>query len=465
MKNIHLIELLYDSNTILNLFEPLSHIEWSMLLYSGHNNKHPNSRFDILVASPTLTLVTQNNTTTITVNKNRQIYRNINPFILLQKYINYDTNNIKIHCNHKLPFQGGLLGVFGYDLIRNFEVLPKLAQQDLSFPDIAVGLYRWAIISDHKYHKSYLITHDNPSHILSWIYRKENTNKNNESKNLFQLSKPWISNINRLEYSKKFNTIKKYLLSGDCYQICLAQRFSTSYFGNEWIAFRHLLEYNNAPFSAFIRLPNKLSILSLSPERFIKLHNTDIQTQPIKGTLSRLKNPYDDYLQTIKLYQSAKNKSENLMIVDLLRNDIGKVAIPGSIHVPKLFDIQSFTGVHHMVSTITGKLDKKFSAFDLLYACFPGGSITGAPKIQAMKFIEQLEPQRRSIWAGSIGYFSYCGNMDTNIAIRTLLTNGKQIFCSVGSGIVFESKENIEYQEMKDKISTLLLPLSKFFIK
>lgn len=458
--NMHLIELPYDPHFILHAFEPLSHQAWSMLLYSGHDNKHPDSRFDILVSSPILTLISQNNKTTITINKNYQIYHNTDPFKLLQKYIQYNMYNKQQYYNHQLPFHGGFVGVFGYDLIRYTESLPKIAQQDFACPDMAVGLYRWAIIADHKLYKIYLITYDNPNTILSWIHKKKYTHHNT-----LKLSKPWISNINRSEYSKKFYIIKKNLIAGNCYQICLSQRFSTSYIGNEWIAFRHLLKYNHAPFSAFIRLPNKLSILSLSPERFLKLHNTTIQTQPIKGTFARLKNTKDDKLQATALSQSIKNQSENLMIVDLLRNDIGKVAVPGSIQVPKLFDIQSFPGVHHMVSTITGTIDSNFSAFDLLKACFPGGSITGAPKIQAMKLIEQLEPHRRNIWSGSIGYISYCGNMDTNIAIRTLLANGKNFFCSVGSGIIYDSDEEIEYQEMKDKISTILTPLSCFYLK
>lgn len=458
----HLIELTYDPDIVLNLFESISNIDWSMLLYSGNENTHPDSRFDILVTSPILTLTTYKNRTKIIFDNKHQTYYNINPFFLLKKYIK--RTNITPHYNHQLPFQGGLLGVFGYDLVRYIEPFPRLKKKDLIFPDMAIGLYRWTIITDHKSYKSYIISYDNPNKILSWIYMIKQNNKKILKKS-FQLLTPWTSNINALEYSKKFDIIKKSLISGNCYQVCLAQCFSASYTGNEWIAFRELLKYNTSPFSAFIRLPNNLNILSLSPERFLKLHNKNIQTQPIKGTISRLNNPYDDYMQTIKLYQSQKNKSENLMIVDLLRNDIGKVAIPGSIYVPKLFDIQSLPNVHHMVSTIVGKLEKKFSAFDLLQACFPGGSITGAPKITAMKLIEQLEPQHRNIWSGSIGYISYCGNMDTNIAIRTLLTNGKKILCSAGSGIVFDSNADEEYQEMKNKVSTLLLPLSKFLLK
>ncbi|URJ29580.1 aminodeoxychorismate synthase component I [Blochmannia endosymbiont of Camponotus modoc] len=461
---MHLIELPYHPYTILNLFDPLSNTPWSMLLYSGHNNKHPDSRFDILVTDPTLTLITHNNITTISDNKNHQI-DNTDPFILLKKYTHI--MSMKPENNCQLPFQGGFLGVFGYDLARYIESLPKLAEQDLSFPDMAIGLYRWAIIADHKLCKNYLVTHDNPNQILTWVYKQQHIYKKNHVSNAsFNLVQPWQSNISRAEYAQKFHTIQKHIISGNCYQVCLSQRFSAPYIGDEWIAFRYLLHYNHAPFSAFIRLPNKLSILSLSPERFLKLHNTKIKTQPIKGTLPRLKNAQDDYHQIIKLSKSTKNQSENLMIVDLLRNDIGRVAVPGSIHVSKLFDIQSFPGVHHMISTITGELSNNFSACDLLRACFPGGSIIGAPKVQVMQLIEQLEPQRRHVWSGSIGYLSCCGNMDTNIAIRTMLAERQYLFCSVGSGIIFESDEEVEYQEMQDKISTLLLPLlKKFYLK
>lgn len=461
----HLTELPYAPNFLLDVFSSLSNKAWSMLLHSGCKNNHADSRFDILVTSPILTIVSKNNITTIKCDKYHKKYYNIDPFSLLKKYMHQHTNQKQLYHDYQIPFQGGFLGVFGYDLIRYTETLPEIAQQDLSFPDMAIGLYNWTIITDHKLCKIYLITRENPKKILSWIQKKYTYHNNTLQQHSLQLLSPWSSNINRLEYSKKFNFIKKHLIAGNCYQICLSKRLSTFYIGNEWIAFRHLLKYNDAPFAAFIRLPNQLAILSISPERFLKLHNKKIQTQPIKGTLPRLKNIRNDYLQIMALYQSIKNRSENLMIVDLLRNDIGKVAIPGSIQVPKLFNIQSFSGVHHMVSTITGKIDENFSAFDLLRACFPGGSITGAPKIQAMKIIEQLEPQRRTVWSGSIGYISYCGNMDTNIVIRTLLTNGKKIFCSVGSGIIFDSTEDIEYQEMKDKISTILKPLSCFYAK
>ncbi|CAD83505.1 para-aminobenzoate synthase component I [Candidatus Blochmanniella floridana] len=453
----NLIEFPYHPHSSLKLFKSLSSNPWSILLYSGYDNKHPDSRFDILVTNPSLTLTTYDKITTISYN-NKNKTSNQDPFLLLKKYT--QIYQLKTDHNYPIPFQGGFIGVFGYDLVRNIELIPTLAQKDIHLPDMAIGFYKWAIISDHKTLKNYLVTHNDPKPILNWIHQQYAYNDKHMQS--FQLLNAWQSNITINEYSKKFKIIKKHLKMGNCYQICLSQRFKAPYIGHEWTAFRYLLNYNTAPFSAFIRLPNYSSILSFSPERFIKLKNSNIITQPIKGTLVKLKNTKEDQKQKQKLSQSSKDQSENLMIVDLLRNDIGKVAIPGSIQVTRLFEIQSFSQVHHMVSTIIGKLDNKFSAIDLLKACFPGGSITGAPKIQAMKLIETLEPHRRSVWSGSIGYLSCCGNMDTNISIRTLLTNKYNLFCTVGSGIIFESKQDLEYQEMQDKISTLLTPLSQY---
>lgn len=458
---INLIELPYQPYYTLNLFEHLSSIQWSMLLYSGNNNNHSDARFDILVTNPILTLITQNQITTISY-KNTVIHCTKDPFFILKEY--KKKFNLPFDTHYPIPFQGGFIGVFGYDLAKYIEPIPKLKKQDIFLPDMAIGLYRWAIITDHKIFKNYLVTHDNPNLILKWIKKYNSYNINTNAS--FKLLTKWNTNINQTEYSKKFRIIRKNLIEGNCYQICLSQRFTASYIGNEWIAFRYLLKYNQAPFSAFIRLPKKASILSFSPERFIQLNNLNIKTQPIKGTLPKLKNVHNDRKQIIKLSKSIKNKSENLMIVDLLRNDIGKVAIPGSINVIKLFDIQSFSKIHHMISTIIGKLDKKFDVCDLIRACFPGGSITGAPKFQAMKLIEELEPNCRNIWSGSIVYLSCCGNMDSNIIIRTFLAEKNRLFCSVGSGIVFDSNKNLEYQEMLDKVSTLLIPLlDNFYYK
>ncbi len=250
-------------------------------------------------------------------------------------------------------------------------------------------------------------------------------------------------------------SVKEYLSAGDSYQINLAQRHCAQYSGSEWHAFEVLDEHNQAPFSAFIRLEDS-AIISISPERFLQLHNRVIETKPIKGTRPRFVDPAEDKNSALELANAPKDQAENLMIVDLLRNDIGRVAKPGSVKVPKLFDIESFPAVHHLVSTVTGELDNQYQATDLLRACFPGGSITGAPKVRAMEIIEELEPHRRSVYCGSIGYISAHGVMDTSITIRTLIATQGEIYAWAGGGIVADSDCHDEYQETYHKLGKIL---------
>ncbi|MDF5303005.1 aminodeoxychorismate synthase component I, partial [Vibrio parahaemolyticus] len=253
----------------------------------------------------------------------------------------------------------------------------------------------------------------------------------------------------------RFDKVQEYLLSGDCYQINLAQRFNAPYQGSEWQAYLKLESANQAPFSAFIRMPES-SILSISPERFLELKDRVIETKPIKGTRPRSEDPKQDNANAHDLQTAEKDQAENLMIVDLLRNDIGRVASPGSVHVPKLFDIESFPAVHHLVSTIRANLDEQYSPADLLRACFPGGSITGAPKVRAMQIIEELEPHRRSAYCGSIGYISRHGRMDTSITIRTIVAENHKLYAWAGGGVVADSDCASEYQETLDKLSKIL---------
>jgi para-aminobenzoate synthetase component 1 len=278
----------------------------------------------------------------------------------------------------------------------------------------------------------------------------------------FSLTSPWHSNMNKAAYKEKFLAVQQYLLSGDCYQINLAQRFKASYQGNEFIAYKTLRQENKAPFSAFIRLDNS-AILSLSPERFLQSSRGRVQSKPIKGTIPRSQNIAVDLNNANILKASTKDRAENLMIVDLLRNDISKVCIPGTVKVPKLFDIESFPAVHHLVSTVVGDLNPEKTASDLLRGAFPGGSITGAPKIRAMEIIESLEPHRRSIYCGSIGYISCCGTMDSSITIRTLICQSpdKNIYCWAGGGLVADSNVDSEYQETFDKVQRILPVLSR----
>ncbi|WP_370971753.1 aminodeoxychorismate synthase component 1 [Enterobacter wuhouensis] len=419
-------------------FARLSHLPYAMLLHSGHAD-HPYSRFDILVADPVQTLTTENMSSAQ------------DPLALLQQAI--DGLGLAAMPNPDLPFQGGALGLFGYDLGRRFETLPEHAQADISLPDMAVGLYDWALIVDHQKKSVSLLSHHDVQARLAWLEAQQPA-----PTQTFTLTSGWRSNMTAQEYAEKFSRVQAYLQSGDCYQVNLAQRFQAAYRGDEWQAFTRLNASNKAPFSAFLRLEQG-AILSLSPERFIHLADGTIQTRPIKGTLPRLAEPAADRLQAERLAASPKDRAENLMIVDLMRNDIGRVAEPGSVRVPELFVVEPFPAVHHLVSTITARLPASRTACDLLRAAFPGGSITGAPKVRAMAIIDLLEPHRRNAWCGSIGYVSLCGTMDTSITIRTLTASGGNLYCSAGGGIVADSQVEAEYQETFDKVNRILQQL------
>ena len=249
--------------------------------------------------------------------------------------------------------------------------------------------------------------------------------------------------------------MQDHIRAGDCYQINLTQRFEARVQGDSWQAYGRLRRTNPAPYSAYLDLPFA-QVLSSSPERFLRLRGDRVETKPIKGTRPRAGDPARDAALAEDLVASAKDRAENVMIVDLLRNDLGKCCVPGSIRAEPLFAIESFASVHHLVSTVTGRLAPGRHAVDLIRACFPGGSITGAPKHRAMQIIEALEPQRRSIYCGCIGYLGFDGGMDLNIAIRTLLRVDENIYAWAGGGIVADSAVDAEYQESLDKAAALL---------
>lgn len=429
-------------------FAPLSHLPWAMLLHSGHAD-HPYSRFDILVADPRTTLVTHGTDTL-----KDGVHSDACPLSLLQQAL--DEMSLPCTPNPDLPFQGGALGLFGYDLGRRFERLPERAERDIPLADMAVGLYDWAIVVDHRRQQVSLVCHGDAQARLAWLEAQRAP----DNLSAFRLTSGWQANMTAAEYQDKFERVQAFLHSGDCYQVNLAQRFQARYEGDEWQAFTRLNASNRAPFSAFLRLEEG-AILSLSPERFIHLAEGTIQTRPIKGTLPRLADAQSDRQQAEKLAASPKDRAENLMIVDLMRNDIGRVAEPGSVRVPELFVVEPFPAVHHLVSTITARLPPTQTACDLLRAAFPGGSITGAPKVRAMAIIDELEPHRRNAWCGSIGYLSLCGGMDTSITIRTLTAVAGQLYCSAGGGIVADSQAAAEYQETFDKVNRILQQLER----
>ncbi|HHQ4553089.1 TPA: aminodeoxychorismate synthase component I [Aeromonas veronii] len=410
---------------------------------------------DIISADPLATLETRGLATTLTRHGETSEHHE-DPLTLLARTQQQLLGELDL-CATRLPFIGGALGLFGYDLGRRFERQPVQAAADIAVPDMAVGIYDWALLRNVASGDWQLVHWGNEAGLakrLAWLEQQQAA-----PLPAFALQGSWQSNMSRAEYGQKFARIQEYLAAGDCYQINLTQRFSAPYQGDEWQAYCLLAAANKAPFSAFIRLPDS-ALLSLSPERFLLLDGRHIETKPIKGTRPRHPDPATDRQVALELAQADKDRSENLMIVDLLRNDIGRVSRPGSVSVPNLFSVESFPAVHHLVSTIHGELDARWQGVDLLRACFPGGSITGAPKIRAMEIIEELEPQRRNAYCGSIGYLSQHGRMDTSICIRTLIAEAGRLHCWAGGGIIADSDADSEYQETYDKVARILPPLS-----
>lgn len=410
-------------------------------------------RYDIFSAQP-LSIIKP---------ENKKLYNttsykpNLNYFDNIRQALQELTPNI--NNDYHLPFVGGAMGYFGYDLGRQLEELPSHACKDLALADACVGIYSWAVVVDHRQQRSMLVAHPSTEQALL-AEVKTRLQADAPVIDAFQLSSDFQANMSKSEYAKAYQQVQRYIQAGDCYQINLAQRFSAGYSGHPWGAYLALRKTAAAPFSGYIQQQDS-AILSLSPERLLHSANQRVTTSPIKGTIERGISQAEDERLSQQLLNSAKDRAENLMIVDLLRNDLGKSCEPGSIQVDQLFQLQSFETVHHLVSTIRGQLSADKDALDLLAGCFPGGSITGAPKVRAMEIIDELEPHRRSVYCGSIGYISCDGQMDTNIAIRSMVCAQNIIHCWAGGGVVADSECESEYQECLTKVERLLDTLRK----
>ncbi|MCU1716298.1 aminodeoxychorismate synthase component I [Pseudomonas sp. 5P_3.1_Bac2] len=361
----------------------------------------------------------------------------------------------------ELPFTGGLIGYLSYDFGRRLEQLPSLAQADRNLPDARFGLYGWALISDHQLKRSHLVFHPSLSSAeqqrLSALFSRESP----AQPPAFSLLKPFSPDLSSAQYLERLQRIAQYIQAGDCYQVNFAQRFTAPYQGSPLAAYQALRQACPTPFSGYLHLGGDNAIISLSPERFLRISQGQVETRPIKGTRPRHSDPQQDQAAAADLLASPKDRAENLMIVDLLRNDLGRSCRIGSVRVPELFALESYPNVHHLVSAVTGELAEGKDALDLLAASFPGGSITGAPKIRAMQIIDELEPTRRSIYCGSLLYVDVRGEMDSSITIRTLLAQDGQISCWGGGGIVADSQAQDEYQESITKVKVLLQTLEQ----
>lgn len=367
-------------------------------------------------------------------------------------------NKYKINIDSNLPLVAGALGYFSYDIGREIETLPATAIEDVVIPHSYFVFYDNMIIVDHLNNETYISALGmlkDKEVALNEIREKIFNAKLIDKTELEPSTGNFVSNFTKDEYLQGVEKVKDYIRSGDVYIANLTQRFTCQCEKDGYNIYKNLRNINPAPFSVFMELDG-FEIISSSPERFMLLEDGLLQTRPIKGTRPRGKTEEEDEANKLELLNSEKDKSELLMIVDLERNDLSKICKPHSVKVTELFDLEEYSTVFHLVSTIEGRVKDNVSAVKCMRECFPGGSITGAPKIRAMEIIEEIEGVRRGLYTGSIGYFDFRGNMDFNIVIRTILKKNNTAYLGVGGGITIESQNEDEYVETLDKAKALM---------
>jgi para-aminobenzoate synthetase component I len=440
------------------IFSNISSEKWAILLESS---KIANSlgQFSFIVSDPFLTLESKEGNL---IQDGR--LTQADPWQALQTHLKKYTLP-KIH--ELPPLQGGAVGYFSYDLCHSLEKLPRPAKNDLQFSDMMVGFYDTVIAFDHLKKRAWIISSGFPetddtkrakrakercAHFLEKITR----NALNFEQNAICKEEDIESNFSETKYLNAVQKAIDYIKAGDIFEVNLSQRFSAKLPMNlkPFQLYLRLREFNAAPFAAYLNLGDTV-IASASPERFLKLNDRFVETRPIKGTRPRGASKEEDQKLKEELRMSEKDHAENVMIVDLLRNDLSKVCKDESVHVPQLCEIESYATVHHLVSVVQAELRDIYTAVDLLKACFPGGSITGAPKIRAMEIIAEIEPVHRGPYCGSLGYISFSGDMDTSIIIRTFLIKNEMITFQAGGAIVADSSPNDEYHETLNKASAL----------
>ncbi len=364
----------------------------------------------------------------------------------------------KVDSMGDLPFQGGAIGYFSYDLGAKLAGIPFNSQKSLeSLPLLEVGLYDWAIITDHLLRKVSLFAANQVCDTAKIIEEVKALWKGKVRglTQAFNLLEPFTPLISKKKYRKAVEEILQDLNRGRAYQVNYTQPFTAIYSGSTWEMYQRVRASNPVPYSAYYKT-STADILSFSPERFLTMEGNRITTSPIKGTEKRAQDSEIDASLRQKLLKCSKNRAENVMIVDLMRNDLGKIALPGSVKVQALCAVESYHSVHHLVSHIEALCVPTMPSFSIFATCFPGGSITGAPKLESMKVIAEHEPYGRGVYCGSIGYFSRHGRFDSNIAIRTVTAMKDRLHLAAGGAIVIDSHWEQEYEECFTKTAAIV---------
>jgi len=462
-----LIEEINTELLPLDIFELFRDKEFSFFLDSGMD-PHKLGRYSFIGSEPFLVLCSHGSESTLTRGAEKSSLSG-NPFDVL----NYLLEVYRLDpCPSPVPFIGGAVGYFSYDLCHFIERLPSTAVDDLKLPECYFGFYDLVLAFDNLQGKAYVISTGFPE--LREPERMERATKRlNEVKDklasvsgsgtevLFMPASFSMEQVTlkggftHKEYVDAVEKARQYIIAGDIFEVNLSQRFEAELSITPYELYRRLRRINPAPFACYLGF-DEVSVVSASPERFLRVQGDWVETRPIKGTRPRGKTPDEDEALANELLGSSKDRAENMMIVDLERNDLGRVCRFGTVKVTELAILEVFPTVFHLTSTVVGRLREGNNCIDLLKATFPGGSITGAPKVRAMEIIDELEPTKRSVYTGNIGYLSFNGNVDLNIAIRTFLVKGRKAYFQVGGAVVYDSNPEAEYQETLHKGRALI---------
>ena len=486
-----LIEEISTSLAAAELLELIKDRPYSFLLDSGMDPQRL-GRYSFLGSEPFLVMSSRGAEITMVRGRGQEVQHG-NPFNAAGELLEaYKLND----CPTPVPFVGGAVGYFSYDLCHFMERLPATAVDDLSLPECYLAFYDTIVAYDHLESKTYLVATGFPEteegqrlrrarmrleevkgwlgsgHTIATVSRSpeqgEGEAKQSRRRGCFVAAAPGDdrqskeiklkSNFTPEEYKKAVNRVREYIAAGDVFQVNLSQRFEADLKLPPFELFERLRTINPAPFAGYLNFPG-VAIVGASPERFLKVQGDLVETRPIKGTRPRGRDPVEDKRLAQELTHSAKDHAENVMIVDLERNDLGRVCRYGTVEVTELAILETFSTVFHLTSTVVGRLRRGESNIDLLKATFPGGSITGAPKVRAMEIIDEIEPTRRSVYTGSMGYLGFNQNMDINIVIRTFLVKEGRAYFQVGGAIIYDSDAEAEYMETLDKGKALIRAL------
>jgi len=367
------------------------------------------------------------------------------------------------------PFLGGGVGYFGYDLVRQFENVPCVAEDDLVLDDYQVMYFPTVLAFDHLRHRIHIITNifnDHGPQDLEAKYHDALLRIEQIEKRLSipislpapatreDISEP-VSNLSEEKYYANVAKAKSYIKAGDIFQVVLSQRFTMKISCDPFDIYRALRFINPSPYMFFLRMGN-LHLVGASPEMLVKVRNDRVEYGPIAGTRPRGRTSAEDDRLSEELISDAKERAEHVMLVDLGRNDLGRVCSFGSVKVTDLMRVEKYSHVMHLVSSVEGRLREDLDCFHALEACLPAGTVSGAPKVRAMEIIEELEPHRRGVYGGAVGYIDFSGNLDTCIALRTLVIKGNTAYVQAGGGIVADSKPRQEREESVNKAQALL---------